>query len=197
MADTNKIEFGLKNIYIAPLTATIGTDGSTTYSYAKPVALVGAKSMSMSPEGEQSTIYADDGPWYTTNVNNGYSGDIGFVHFNDTIRQTIYKNVKTADGLLVERSDVEPIEAALLFECMGDKNRVRHVMYNVKFGNPSVDYATKEDGIEPTEVTIPYTATPIRLTTGETVTKSKCVESDAAYADFFAAVKLPALTTGD
>lgn len=195
MAEANKIEFGLSSIFFAPLTTTVAADGTETHTYEEPIALRGAKSMSLSPEGEQSTQYADDTAWFTSTVNNGYSGDLGFIYFSDAIRETIFKNVKTASGLIVERTDVEPVEGAILYQCQGDKRRIRHVLYNVKFGNPSVDHATKEDGIEPTEVTIPYTASPIRLSTGELVVKAKCVEGDEAYDTFFSSVALPKMPT--
>lgn len=197
MADTEKIEYGLSSIFFAPLTSTFGSDGTETHTYGKPIALKGAKSLSKSPEGDQTSIYADDTKYYTVTNNNGYSGDLGFIYFSDDIRKTIFKHQEASNGMLIERSDVEPVEGALLFECKGDKNKIRHILYNVKFGNPSQDYATKEDGVEPTEVTIPFVSSPIRLTTGEMILSGKCRASDAGYATFFNSVTVPTFTTGE
>lgn len=195
MADKNKIEFGLSHLYFAPLARSTGTDGSVTYTYTTPIRLEGIQSMTQEAQGETSNIYAEDMVWFTYTANNGYSGELVFVHFSDAIRENIFKYAKTSDGLLVERADVQPAEGALLYQCQGDANKNRHVLYDVTFGNPKVEPKTKEDGIEATVVTIPYTAVPIELASGEQITKGKCSEGDTAYADFFKALEAPTLAT--
>lgn len=195
MADKNKIEFGLSNLWFAPLARTTGTDGSVTYKYETPVRLQGVQSMTQEAQGETSNIYAEDMVWFTYTSNNGYSGELVFVTFTDDIREKIFKYVKTASGLLIERADTQPAEGALLYQCKGDQNNNRHILYDVTFGNPKVEYKTKEDGIEASVVTIPYTAVPIELASGEQITKGKCSEGDAAYADFFKSVTVPTIPT--
>ena len=69
----NKIRYGLSNVYYA--VATLGTNNSATY--ATPVALPGAVSLSLDAEGETSNFYADNIAYYVTNSNNGYSGSLG------------------------------------------------------------------------------------------------------------------------
>lgn len=119
MTDKNKIEFGLSNLYFAPLARTTGSDGSVTYSYDNPVRLQGVQSMTQESQGETSNIYAEDMVWFTYTSNNGYSGELVFVTFTDEIRENIFKYAKTADGLLVERADIQPAEGALLYQCQG------------------------------------------------------------------------------
>ena len=195
MADKNKIEFGLSHLYFAPLARTTSTDGSVKYTYETPVRIEGVQSMTQEAQGETSNIYAEDMVWFTYTANNGYTGELVFVHFSDAIRETIFKYGKTSDGLLVERADTQPAEGALLYQCQGDQNKTRHVLYDVTFGNPQVEHKTKEDGIEATVVTIPYTAVPIEIASGEQVTKGKCAEGDAAYSKFFTALSAPTLET--
>lgn len=75
----------------------------------------------------------------------------------------------------------------------GDQNKNRHILYDVTFGNPKVEYKTKEDGIEASVVTISYTAVPIEIGSGEQITKGKCSEGDTAYANFFKSVSVPVI----
>lgn len=195
MADKNKIEFGLSHLFFAPLSRATSSDGSVTYSYGTPYRLEGVQSMTQEAQGETSNIYAEDMVWFTYTSNNGYSGELVFVTFTDDIREKIYNYAKTAQGMLVERADTQPAEGALIYQCQGDKNKNRHVLYDVTFGNPKTEYKTKEDGIEASVVTIPYTAVPIELADGTQVTKGKCSEGDAAYNSLFTELTPPTLTT--
>ena len=52
----NKIKFGIKGCYYA--VATIAANNSATYG--TPVALPGAVNLSLSPQGETNSFYADN-----------------------------------------------------------------------------------------------------------------------------------------
>lgn len=64
----NKVKFNIRNVHYAKL--TIGEDGSITYS--TPVAMPGAVSLSLDPNGEPSVFYADGYAYYTISNNQGY-----------------------------------------------------------------------------------------------------------------------------
>ena len=68
----NKVKFGLKNVHYALL--TVSEEGAV--SFGAPVPIPGAASMSLSPQGETETFYADDIAYYVSTANNGYQGDL-------------------------------------------------------------------------------------------------------------------------
>ena len=63
----NKVKFGFKNCYYAPITVSAGGE----VSYGTPVALNGAVSMSLSASGDTTEFYADNS-LYFSDVNNNY-----------------------------------------------------------------------------------------------------------------------------
>lgn len=191
VTDPNKVEYGLSNLYFAPLEKNTATDGTVTYTYGNPVLLVGAQSITMESQSSQTPYYADNTIYFNPTTNNGYTGELTFIKLTDQIRTIIFKEEKDeTTGLLVELADVLPAEGALLFQCLGDKKNTRHVLYDCTFGRGSGQINTKGDTIEPTTTTITYSALPMEYD-GKQITKSKVNESDAAYDDFFKSVVLP------
>ena len=69
MEEKNKVRFGLKNVHVCSITESAGS-----ITYGKPTAWKGAKSLTLDPEGDTNTYYADNTAYFTTNTNNGYSG---------------------------------------------------------------------------------------------------------------------------
>ena len=80
-----RIRYGIKNVHYA--VATAGQDESLTY--ATPVAIPGAKSISLDAQGESVDEYADNVSWWHGDVNNGYSGTL---EFEDTAASELFIN---------------------------------------------------------------------------------------------------------
>ena len=187
----NKVKYNLKNVHAAILTK--GDDG--TYSYATPVAIPGAVSLSLDAEGDSSPFYADGIVYFRSTSNNGYSGDLEIALVPEWFRTEILQEEKDSNGVLVERSDVtEAVYFALLFEFDGDQKAIRHVMYNCTASRPTIASETKEASIEPGTETLNLTADPredglVKSRTGDDTTA-------ATYNNWYSQVYEPSTTTG-
>lgn len=188
MADTNKIKYGIKNVYYA--VATIAADGSATYS--TPVAMPGAVSLSLSAAGDSSPFYADNIVYYTSIANNGYEGDLEIAKVPESFLTDVLGNVVGQNALVYEDANAEPVHFALMFQFEGDTAAKRHVMYNCTATRPDVASTTKEDTIEPQTETLSVTATTIYVAALDTdITKAYLNEGDTGYDTFFSAVLIP------
>lgn len=145
----NKVKFGLKNFYIAPLTF----DG-TKYTYETPFKVPGAVNIGMDPSGDSNDFYADDTIYYSSNENQGYSGDLEIADTPDEMREKIYMESVDRNGAYTEISEVEIRQGAILFEIKGDKQNRRIVFYNCSFSRPKSSAKTKENSKTPATDTI-------------------------------------------
>lgn len=199
--DKNKVRFGLKNVHYAPL--SIADNG--TFTFGTPVPIPGAVNMSVSKSGETAEFYADDGVYFELGDNGGYDGDLEIALIPDAFR--VYAMGETMDdnGVLTEQSVPTLGHFALLFEFTGDKNAVRHVLYNCTATQNDVAGKTREKNIEVQTETLHLSARglpnggPVKTKTGESTDSgvyegwygSVYLSSDAA-----AAAKLSALSVG-
>ena len=187
----NKVRFGLKNCHYAK--ATFDEDGSVTY--AKPVRLPGAVSLSLDPEGENENFYADDVVYYVLNNNAGYEGDLELALIPEEFLKDILHEEEDANGVLTENANNEFERFALLFEFTGDKNAIRHVLYCCSASRPSVEGETKEDEKEVQTEELSIIASP--LASGHVKAKTSVNTSDAVYNAWYDAVYMPPADAGD
>lgn len=184
----NKIKYGIKSCYYAPVTET-AADGTLTYG--TPVALPGAVSISLSAEGSSDPFYADNVVYWQGTANNGYSGDLELALIPDAFRTAILGETLDAKGFYVERSDDTQTEFALLFQFEGDENATRHCFYRCTATRAEVSGQTKEDSITPQTETISITAL-ARI--NDSVVKARCpynAEAQSPYQTWFTAVQEP------
>ena len=186
----NKIKYGLKNVYYA--VATIASDGSATYT--TPVAIPGAVSMSLEPQGDNTPFYADNIVYWVGVANNGYQGDLEIARVPDSFKKDVLGYIESGNGLLVENANADAVHFALLFQFEGDVKATRHVMYNCTATRPAAAGNTKNENIEPETETMTITATSIYVSAiTKDIVKSETVEStgDTVYNGWFSAVTLP------
>lgn len=186
---SNKVKYGLKNVYYAVATIDPSTQTAT---YGTPVRWPGAVSLSMDAEGESTKFRADNIDYWVGQSNNGYSGDFESALIPDSFRTDVLGDIVDGNGLYVEDAGALTQEFALLFQFEGDQNATRHVLYNCTATRPSVSGSTTDEQIEPQTETLSLTAVAVHnATLDKDIIKARCNEGDTPYSTWFDAVYQP------
>ena len=157
MGDVNKITYGLSNVHVWPI---LSTDASGKPAYGNVIKVPGAKEVTLSAEGETVKFYADNIIYWTAEANNGYSGNLTIAEMTEEFAETILKQIRDQNGVLVEDAMNTGVEFAMAFEFEGDVNKKRSIFYRCTAGRPDVSSSTKEENIEPNTQEIAITAIP-------------------------------------
>jgi len=190
MANKNKVKFNICNVHYAPI--TVEENGAVTY--ATPVPMPGAVSISLDPTGEPESFYADGVEYYVINNNQGYDGDLELAMIPEAFRTDILKEESDANNVLVENANSETGSFALLFEFDGDVKKIRHVMYNCSASRPTIESKTNEEDKEVQTETLNVKARP--LASGYVKAKTGDTTTDTIYADWYKVVYEPTAKTG-
>lgn len=187
----NRIKYGLSNVYYAPITA-LSSAGVPTYG--NPVAMPGAVSLSISPEGDTTPFYADNVEYYTSIANTGYSGTLELALVPNSFRTDILGDVSDAKDVFIEDANATTKYFALMFQFEGDQKQIRHVLYKCTAARPDVASSTKQASIEVQTETLNITATAIHNATLDTdIVKARTNEDTdtTTYTGWFTDVYLP------
>ena len=187
----NKVKFGLNNVHYAKITAW-SADGKMP-TFATPVRLPGAVSLSIDANGEVENFYADNGVYYVINNNSGYEGDLEVALVTTEFATDILGETLDNKGILVERNDAELAQFALLFEFEGDKNKIRHTLYCCSASRPATESSTTEESTEVKTETLSLKAT--ALPTGEVKVKTCESTDETSYNNWYKSVYMPNVST--
>ena len=108
--EKNKVKFGLNKVHYAKITSY---DEEGVPTFAKPVRIPGAVSLSIDAEGEASNFYADDGVYYVINNNSGYTGDLEIALVPLEFATDILGEKLDEKGVLTETNTAEVSQFAL------------------------------------------------------------------------------------
>lgn len=179
---SNKIVWGLKNVYYAVVTESGGS-----VAYSSPLAIPGAVNLTLSPAGERVVFYADDQVYYEEDTNDGYAGTLEISEIPNHFRTGVLGDATDANGALTENTKNTVKKIALMFEFSGDVKATRHVMYNLLPKRPNIEGSTKKNPKEPKTSILEISARPA-LDTGDIRTFLR--KGDTGYDTFFTAVYL-------
>ena len=184
----NKVKYGLNKVHWAKITGW-SEEGEPTY--ATPVRLPGAVSLSIDANGENENFFADNSVYYVINNNAGYDGDLEIALITTDFAIEILGEQLDAKGVLVERNDAETSQFALFFEFDGDKNHIRHVLYCCSASRPATEGETTEESksVKTEKLSLKATALPNGLV------KSKTCEStdETTYNNWYKSVYMPTI----
>ena len=186
----NKVKFNICNVHYAIVRLNI--DGTATFD--TPVPMPGAVSLSLDPNGEPKNFYADGFAYYTISNNMGYEGDLELALIPESFRRDVLKETLDSNGVLIESSNVETENFALLFEFDGDAKKIRHVMYYCSASRPTIESQTNEDEIEVKTEKLTIKAAPL----GNGLVKAKTGDdtNDEVYLNWYSEVYLPNAVIG-
>lgn len=184
----NKVKFNICNVHYAPL--TVGEDDAD--AFGTPVVMPGAVSLSMDPNGEPESFYADGIEYYIINNNMGYDGDLELAMIPEAFRTDILKEETDANKVLVENCNAETGRFSLLFEFDGDVKKIRHVLYNCSASRPKIESKTNEESREVQTETLTVKARP--LASGYVKAKTGDTTTAAVYEGWYKTVYTPTAT---
>ena len=182
----NKVMFGLKNVHFAEY--EVADDGTVTLG--SPYHLPGSTEMSLEPESEESTFYADDVKYWTNYSDNGMSGELTNACFPDDFKTRFMNYIALDDGGIGQVKGMQNKTVAIMFESDGDAEKRRGILYNVTIGQINRTYATTEDQIEPQTATLPFT---VNGDNGTGLVRASYGPSSAVYETIFTNPPVPTL----
>lgn len=185
----NKVRYGLEQVHIA----FRKEDESGQPSWDTPIAIPGAVNFSATPDGGESTFYADNTKYYTRRTNNGYTAELELALVPDEVLAQLLGWEIDSNGMLVEDAEAVPKEFALMAQVQGDVRNRRFVYYRCTAARPTQTHATTTDTTTPTTETLNLTILPLEVG-GKKIVRA-VIElnetNEAAYNGFFGAVLLP------
>jgi len=124
----------------------------------------------------------------------GYEGDLELALIPESFRRDVLKETIDSNGVLIESSNVETENFALLFEFDGDVRKIRHVMYYCSASRPTIESQTNEDEIEVKTEKLTIKAAPL----GNGLVKAKTGDdtNDEVYLNWYSEVYLPNAVIG-
>ena len=175
----NKVQFNLKNVHYA----VISVDETGKVTFATPVAVPGAVTLTLDPQGSVEPFYADGIVYYQSVANNGYSGDLEMARFPDEMLQEVWGFELNDENVIIENSNVEPNAFALLYQIDGDKNEDYYCLYNCTGTRPGIGGTTNAGTKTPQ--TRKSTISAVPLTDGKVMARTTSKTEEAVKGNWF------------
>lgn len=190
-----KVIFGLSNVHYAKITES-ETSGVTSITYATPVAIPGAVSLSLDVQGDTNDFYADNGVYASFDSNNGLSGDLTIADIPESVYTDLLGYYKDSDGLLTELAEANEVYFGLMCKVSSNNDPVGFKFWKCSLSRPSFSANTTTESIEPDTPALTLRIMPINTPSGVSIVKShQVLESVADETAFFGSMELPTIAT--
>lgn len=174
----NKVKFGLKKCYYSVITDTAGV-----YSYAAPVAMPGAVSLTAAKTGDSTIYEADDSDFWVV-ASQQYDITLELSKLPESFYTAVLGFESDAKTIVWEKG-AESKRVALLFESSGDQNNPRYAFMNCMPTPPDVEAETsKARAPKNTTLKLVASADP----DGRTLAQSISTTDATTYSAWFSAV---------
>lgn len=153
---------GCRDLHIAPLIS----DSGSKPTYGTPVKVPSLINISISDSVEQSKFYSDDTVEQAFSKTSSKEVTIELGYLTNKLESTITGKTVDAKGVLIQRSGDTPQEVAVLFRAPKSKGGAfRYVcLYKGTLVKGESEYATQEDSVESSTVTLTGTFVPLAST---------------------------------
>lgn len=184
----NKVRFGLSNCYYSIYTP--GTPGS----WATPVAIPNAQSLTIDRNKSSNDVYADNKLIYHIATLNSATINVQFSVIEDSVKQALLGHKpSTSTTNNVEVTNATPIYFALLFQIEGDAEKRRKIFFMCTASLGSESYETTGDSVEAVGESLEITAYPVE-DGSDFILDADADQNDSNYSAFFTtAPTLPTL----
>lgn len=183
---SEKVKFGLSNVYVATRTESEG--GVVTYG--KPVALPGAVNASITRNSDQNVFYADNKAYFVANRKSSQEIELEIADIAKEVLTGYLGYIKSKNGSLLETDMTVTPAFALMFQIETDEKARKICYYNCTATESDEEYSTQEDSIDPTTSKIKATCTGEKV--GDFVVFREIAYSgDSNYNTFFTTVTVP------
>lgn len=190
----NPVLFGFTNVHYA-----VWDDEHNTYG--TPKRIQGGVKCALTRNGNSSTFYADNGPYFVLETNGGYTLAVDLATIPLEMQQDVMGYTKDANGMVVETTRDKSKTFAFLYEVEGNIEDQRFAFYNCTLSRPESEHNTSTDQTDPDTQSANITAIGREFWYAETneyksvvkgVITKKSGTTDANYDNFFNAVLIPA-----
>lgn len=188
-----KVRFGISDVYYSKITE--GENGAITY--ATPIAIPGAVSLTLDVEGDTNNFYADNGVYASFDSNNGFSGSLTIADVPESVYTDLLGYHKdSTSGLLTELAEANETYFGMLCKVSSNEDPIGFKFYKCTLSRPAFAANTTTESIEPDTQELSLNVLPINTAGGVSVVKShKVLTSAADTTAFFESIALPEIAS--
>lgn len=189
-----KVRFGISDVYYSKITETTAS-GVTSITYATPVAIKGAVSLTLDVQGDTNDFYADNGVYASFDSNNGFSGSLTIADVPESVYTDLLGYYKdSTSGMLTELAEANEVYFGMMCKVSSNEDPIGFKFYKCALSRPAFAANTTTESIDPDTQELSLRVMPIDTASGVSVVKSHQVfESPSDEATFFGAMALPTI----